>query len=77
MRRAQCCSTRRRSIRPGELRTPCSGCARCSAQQRIPNVTIEQGFPFAPIDKLKRRTTESRTLSGFGRVIQVDVEEEV
>jgi hypothetical protein len=46
-------------------------------QQRIPSVTIEQGFPFSPVDKFKRRTTESRALSGFGRVIQVEVEEEV
>lgn len=47
------------------------------SQQRIPSVTIEQGFPFSPIDKLKRRATEARVLSGFGRVIQVEVEEEV
>jgi hypothetical protein len=46
-------------------------------QQRIPSVTIEKGFPFSPIDKFKRRSTESRALSGFGRVIQVEVEEEV
>jgi uncharacterized protein (DUF58 family) len=46
-------------------------------QQRIPSVTIEKGFPFAPIDRFKRRTTEYRALSGFGRVIQVEVEEEV
>jgi uncharacterized protein (DUF58 family) len=45
--------------------------------QRIPSVTIEQGFPFSPIDKLRRRHTESRALAGFGRVIQVEVEEEV
>lgn len=47
------------------------------SQQRIPSVTIEKGFPFSPIDKIKRRVTEARTLSGFGRVIQVEVEEEV
>jgi uncharacterized protein (DUF58 family) len=47
------------------------------SRQRIPSVTIEQGFPFSPIDKLKRRHTESRALAGFGRVIQVEVEEEV
>jgi uncharacterized protein (DUF58 family) len=46
-------------------------------RQRIPSVTIEQGFPFSPIDKFKRRSTEARALSGFGRVIQVEVEEEV
>ena len=46
-------------------------------EQRISSVTIEQGFPFSPIDKFKRRSTESRALSGFGRVIQVEVEEEV
>jgi uncharacterized protein (DUF58 family) len=46
-------------------------------EQRIPSVTIDQGFPFSPVDKFKRRYTESRALSGFGRVIQVEVEEEV
>jgi hypothetical protein len=47
------------------------------SRQRVSSVTIEQGFPFSPIDKLKRRHTELRALSGFGRVIQVEVEEEV
>ena len=47
------------------------------AQQRIPSSVLAQGFPFHPIDKIRRRRTEARTLSGFGRVIQVEVEEEV
>lgn len=47
------------------------------AQQRIQSTVLEQGFPFQPIDKIRRRRTEARTLSGFGRVIQVEVEEEV
>ena len=47
------------------------------AQQRIRSSVLEQGFPFHPIDKIRRRRTEARVLSGFGRVIQVEVEEEV
>lgn len=47
------------------------------AQQRIQSTVLEQGFPFRPIDKIRRRRTEARALSGFGRVIQVEVEEEV
>ncbi len=47
------------------------------AQQRIRSTALEQGFPFQPIDKIRRRRTEARALSGFGRVIQVEVEEEV
>jgi uncharacterized protein (DUF58 family) len=46
-------------------------------QHRIPSNVLAQGFPFNPIDKIRRQRTEARTLSGFGRVIQVDVEEEV
>ncbi len=46
-------------------------------QHRIPSNVLAQGFPFDPIDKIRRQRTESRTLSGFGRVIRVDVEEEV
>jgi uncharacterized protein (DUF58 family) len=46
-------------------------------QHRIPVNVLAQGFPFNPIDKIRRQRTEARTLSGFGRVIQVDVEEEV
>lgn len=46
-------------------------------QHRIPSNVLAQGFPFDPIDKIRRQRTEARTLSGFGRVIQVDVEEEV
>jgi uncharacterized protein (DUF58 family) len=46
-------------------------------QHRIPSNVLAQGFPFDPIDKIRRQRTEVRALSGFGRVIQVDVEEEV
>ena len=53
---AQCCSTRRRSIRrTANSGRACSGCAGCSAEHRIPNVTIAQGFPFDPIDKIRRQ----------------------
>ena len=47
------------------------------AQQRIQSTVLEQGFPFQPIDRIRRRRTEARALSGFGRVIRVEVEEEV
>lgn len=47
------------------------------AQQRIHSAVLEQGFPFQPIDRIRRRRTEARALSGFGRVIRVEVEEEV
>lgn len=47
------------------------------AQQRISSSVLAQGFPFRPIDRIRRQKTEWRTLSGFGRVIQVEVEEEV
>jgi hypothetical protein len=47
------------------------------AQHRISSTVIAQGYPFRPIDKIRRQRTEARTLSGFGRVIQVEVEEEV
>jgi hypothetical protein len=46
-------------------------------EHRIPSNVLAQGFPFDPIDKIKRQRSELRALSGFGRVIQVDVEEEV
>jgi hypothetical protein len=46
-------------------------------QHRIPNTILSQGFPFDPIEKIRRQRTEARALSGFGRVIQVDIEEEV
>ncbi len=46
-------------------------------EHRIPSTVLAQGFPFSPVDKIRRQRTESRTLSGFGRVIQVEVEEEV
>jgi len=54
-----------------------SGLRDLLAQQRIPSTVLRQGFPFRPIDKIRRQRTEWRTLSGTGRVIQVEVEEEV
>jgi uncharacterized protein (DUF58 family) len=46
-------------------------------QQRIPNTVISRGFPFRPLDRIKRQRTELRALLGSGRVVQVEVEEEV
>ena len=47
------------------------------AQQRIPSYVVAQGFPFQPVERIKRQRQELKTLPGFGRVMQVDVEEEV
>jgi len=47
------------------------------ATQRIPSYVIAQGFPFRPVERIRRLRTELKTLPGTGRVIQVEVEEEV
>jgi uncharacterized protein (DUF58 family) len=46
-------------------------------RQQAPHYVVEQGFPFEPLDRLKRQRSELKTLPGTGRVIQVEVEEEV
>jgi uncharacterized protein (DUF58 family) len=46
-------------------------------QLRIPTHVMEQGFPFRPVDRIRRRRRELRTLAGTGRVIEVEVVEEV
>lgn len=45
--------------------------------QQIPCFVVAQGFPFKAVDRIKRQRTELRTLPGTGRVIRVEVEEEV
>ena len=47
------------------------------AGQRIPNYTISKGFPLAPIDRIRRQREVLRTLSGTGRVLRTQIEEEV
>lgn len=47
------------------------------AQQRIPSTVLAQGFPFRPVERFRRQRTELKALAGTGRVIQVQVEEEV
>lgn len=47
------------------------------ARQRIPSTVLAQGFPFRPVERIHRQRTELRTLSGTGRVIPVEVVEEV
>ena len=47
------------------------------ARQRIPCHVLAQGFPFRPVDRIRRLRRELRTLPGFGRVVAVDVAEEV
>lgn len=46
-------------------------------RQRIPCTVLAQGFPFRPVVRIRRQRTELRTLPGFGRVIPMNVEEEV
>jgi uncharacterized protein (DUF58 family) len=47
------------------------------AQQRIPSYVVGQGFPLQPTERIRRVRQELRTLPGTGRVIQVEVTEEV
>jgi uncharacterized protein (DUF58 family) len=47
------------------------------AQQRISSYVVAQGFPFRPVERIRRRKRELKALPGTGRVIAVDVVEEV
>jgi uncharacterized protein (DUF58 family) len=47
------------------------------AGQRIPSSVVAQGFPLQPVERIRRVRRELRALSGTGRVIAVQVEEEV
>ncbi len=47
------------------------------AAQRIPHYVLAQGFPFQPVERIRRWRRELKTLPGTGRVIEVSVEEEV
>jgi hypothetical protein len=47
------------------------------AAQRIPNYVIAQGFPFRPVERIRRQKRDLKTLSAFGRVVPVEVVEEV
>jgi len=47
------------------------------ADQGIPSHVIRKGFPFHPLVRYKRRRTVYRVLRGTGRVIKMEVEEEV
>lgn len=47
------------------------------AQQRITSYVVSQGFPFRPVERIRRQRRSLKTLGGFGRVVEVDVEEEV
>lgn len=50
---------------------------RLLAEQHTPTHIIAKGYPFRPLVTYKRKRTEYRTLWGTGRVIAVEVEEEV
>jgi uncharacterized protein (DUF58 family) len=45
--------------------------------QRIPVYVLAQGFPFEPIERIRRRRRTLETLPGTGRVIAREIEEEV
>jgi hypothetical protein len=47
------------------------------ARQRIPSTVLAQGFPFRPVDRIRRRKTDLKVLPGTGRVIAVEIQEEV
>ncbi len=47
------------------------------AAHGVTHYVIAQGFPFRPRERIRRRRREMRTLSGHGRVVLMDVEEEV
>ncbi|MGQ9767645.1 MAG: DUF58 domain-containing protein [Anaerolineae bacterium] len=54
-----------------------AGLRRLLAEQRIPSTVVAQGFPFQPVERFRRRREEMKVLAGTGRVIPVQVEEEV
>lgn len=47
------------------------------AQQRITSFVVSQGFPFQPVERIRRQRRGLKTLGGFGRVVEVEEEEEV
>ncbi len=47
------------------------------AQQRIASYVVSQGFPFRPLERIRRRRRALKTLAGFGRVVEIEVDEEV
>lgn len=47
------------------------------AEQGVPGHVIRKGFPFRPLVRYKRRRVVYKVLSGTGRVIAMEVEEEV
>jgi len=47
------------------------------ADHNIPASVIARGFPFHPLAPIRRKRKVLKTLRGFGRVVEVEVEEEV
>jgi hypothetical protein len=39
--------------------------------------TVAKGYPFTPLVMIKRKRKILKTLPGFGKVIAIEVEEEV
>ncbi len=47
------------------------------ANHQIPTTLIKKGYPFQPLTLFRRKRKVLKTLPGFGRVVEVEVEEEV
>ena len=47
------------------------------ADHNIPTVVIGKGYPFQPLPLFRRKRKVLKTLPGFGRVVEIEVEEEV
>ncbi len=47
------------------------------ADHEIPAIVIAKGYPFHPLGMFRRKRKVLKTLPGFGRVVEVEVEEEV
>ncbi len=47
------------------------------ANHQIPTTLIKKGYPFQPLTMFRRKRKVLKTLPGFGRVVEVEVEEEV
>ncbi len=47
------------------------------ANHQVPTTIITKGYPFQPLPMFRRKRRVLKTLPGFGRVVEVEVEEEV
>ncbi len=47
------------------------------ADHGVPVSVIEKGYPFRPLVTIRRKRKVLKTLPGFGRVVEIEVEEEI